>query len=135
GFSPKYVLYGVLLSLFARVGILFFKYVAVFATSAHNSFGIPAECIIDLTHSIRVRLYLSATPFCSGLYGTVVSCRMPCLSKYFRMSSLMYSPPPSERRIFIGLPICFSTYVRNSTNFSNASLLLCRKYNFAYRLV
>src|SRR5215472_15758514 len=107
GFFPKYASYGVLLSSFARVGILFLKYAAVLATSAHSSFGIPAECIIDLTHSISVRLYLSATPFCSGLYGIVVSCQIPCLSKYFRISSLMYSPPPSERRIFIGLPICF----------------------------
>src|SRR5437762_1051903 len=109
----------------------FLRYAAVVATSAQRPFGMFAEIMIALTHSSNVLLYLSDTPFCSGVYDTVVSCLIPLSVRYCRMSLFTYSPPPSVRSDLIDLPVCFSTNVRNSANELKVSFFRSRKYTCA----
>ena len=79
GLSPVQASYGVI-PLTAFVGLRFLKYVAVDNASPQNLFGKFDSHNIDLTHSSNVLFILSATPFCSGVFGTVNSCRIPsCL--------------------------------------------------------
>ena len=75
-FLPNHGSNGVI-SLTVFVGFWFRKYTAVDNASAQNLCGSFASANIDCTDSTSVRFILLATPFCTGVFGTVSSCLIP----------------------------------------------------------
>ena len=53
----------------ALVGLMLFKYVTVASASAQKDFGRLESESSDRIASTIVRFFLSATPFCSGVFG------------------------------------------------------------------
>ena len=80
---------------FFLLGSRLYTYVAVLAASALRERGSPACVHMHLAFSRMVRFILSANPFISEESGTVTSCSIWCLNKYWANSLLLYSPPPS----------------------------------------
>ena len=76
GFLPKntssYVLFSSTLC-----GVRFCTYTAILAASSHRGMGISWSWSIALATSVIVLFFLSATPFCYGLYGVVNSLLIP----------------------------------------------------------
>ncbi|KAH7424264.1 hypothetical protein KP509_12G097800 [Ceratopteris richardii] len=65
--------------------------------------------------------FLSATPFCCGVY-LQVNCLLILFSCRKSENSLeKYSPPPSDLKVLIDLPISFSTSTLNLLNIENTS--------------
>src|ERR1700683_5249626 len=69
------------------------------------------------------RFWRSASPFCSGVSGEVVSWRIPRSFKNFFHSLERNSPPLSVRKMSSLQPVSFSTNVNHSLNAAKASLL------------
>ena len=78
------------------------------------------------TPSISVQFSLSVTPLSSGVWGVVSSCLMPSLVKYVVSSVEVYSPPLSERKVLMFLPLDLSTRAFLSLNRPNTSFLCFR---------
>ena len=93
----------------AVVGLRFCKYTAVDSASAQKQCGRLESASMDRTASTSVLFTLSATPFCSGVLGTVSSCQTPSFFKHFSKSAETHSPPLSVRRVFSFLPVDLST--------------------------
>ena len=72
GFSPIQASNGVIFST-AFVGLRFRRYTAVDSGSAHNLGESLVSVNIHSTVSTSVLFIRSATPFCSGIFGTVSS--------------------------------------------------------------
>ena len=106
---------------------LFKIYTAQFVASAQYSFGKCFAFSILLTISMMVRFFLSATPFCCGVY-LVVNCLCVSFSLQKRRNYFeIYSPPLSLLRTLIYFPLYFSIRSLKSQNFSNTSLLYFKK--------
>ena len=103
-------------------------YTAVRTASAQNSLAMSPSLNMALTLSMMVLFIRSAFPFCAGVFGTVVSCRIPHRSRYSRNSVDVYSPPLSLLRIFSLRPVSFSTAAFHFLNTPYTSLLCRRKY-------
>ena len=83
---------------------------------------------MDRTASTTVLFIFSATPFFSGVFATVSSCRTPSFFKHFSKSAQTYSPPLSVRRIFSFLPVDLSTWAFHSRKHGKTSSLWFRTY-------
>ena len=97
------------------VGNLFWRYVAVIIVASHIRLGNSASESMHLVISRRDLSFLSAIPFCSGVYGTVRLCRIPCSSKNVCVWFEMYSPPLSDWNAWGFLPnllLTIATYFR-----------------------
>ena len=103
---------------------------AVLIASPQRKLGKLDLLIMLLIISLRVRLRLSDTPFCSGLPGMVYWAIIPHSCKYLAkgpiccpVSSCLpkYSPPRSDLTILITFPSCFSTSSLKILNFSSTS--------------
>ena len=104
-----------------RCGLQFYTYTAVPQASAQRYIWSPWSCIIALAAETIVRFFLSTTPFCCGLQGTVNSLLIPALPQKSTKPPEMYSPPLSEWSTLILLSVWFSTSALNSLNLSNTS--------------
>jgi hypothetical protein len=71
--------------------------------------------------------FLSGTPFCCGLYGTVNYLLIPFSVQNSANSVEVYSPPLSDRKTLIYFLVWFSTRALNSWNLLKTSLLVFRK--------
>ena len=58
--------------------------------------------------SMMVRFFLSGTPFCSGVGGALVWCRIPLSDRNFANLVFTYSLPLYVRRVLILLPVSSS---------------------------
>ena len=81
-----------------------------------------------LAISMMVLFFLSATPFCCGVYRVVNCLCIPYSLQNFRNSFEIYSPPLSVLNTFMCSPLWFSTSALKFWNFSKTSLLFLRKY-------
>src|SRR5215470_13369191 len=89
---------------------------------------------MHLAISIMVQFIRSATPFCSGVYGAVVWCLMPCCIKYSWNMRPMYSPPLSVRNALMREPDSFSATALNLLKCSFTSSLLLITYSHTLRV-
>ena len=99
-------------------GDLFITYVVVDNASARYFLGSLACASILRTLSIMVRFILSASPFSSGVFGTVNSSRIPFEQQY-SSNCPRYSPPLSVRTAFSFWPDSLSTLAWSSLKTDN----------------
>lgn len=88
------------------VGLLFITWTAQLTASADSYFGKFFSKSTHLTKFMMVRLHLSATPFCWGVYAIVSCLEMPCL---MQNSSEHNSLPRYVLRVTISPLDSFST--------------------------
>ena len=89
---------------------------------------IPLDWSIQLAIYFKVWFFLSNTPFCSGVYGTICCNLMPCLVQKLINFLLTYSLPLSDLKLRIWCPDCFSTKALKAKNVLKTSLLSFKKY-------
>ena len=95
GFLPVNFSCGVRASELALVRLRFLKYAAVDIARPHHLLSSFASFSIALVALNRVLQACSATPFCLGVWGIVISCLIPQLWQKCLNSLEVYSPPPS----------------------------------------
>ena len=98
GLFPNQSSYGVAF-LMALLGLRLWVYTDVATASAQNLSGSFEWINNDRTDSIMVRLSLSATPFCSGMYGFVNWCAIPFSAQNF-LNSFDVVPPRCRFGLF-----------------------------------
>ena len=105
--------------------------------------GYPNSIDILFTHlawtieralSTTVRFSCSAAPFCSGAYGMVSRCVIPCSSITFCTASQLNSLPPSDSRTFVTLPAVFTSFT-NLRRQSATSLFVVMKNTMKFRII
>ena len=100
---------------------LFCKYEARFTASTQREGG---RCLAWRRHvsiSFSDLFFLSATPFCCGVYGTECSIRIPFDLHKYGNYLLMYSPPLSDLIDLIFLLKLFSTIALKTLKLSKNS--------------
>ena len=110
-------------SLVFLCGTLFKIWQTVKIAYPHRFRGAPNSISMAFVKLIKFLFFLSATPLDAGEYGGVVSWIIPKDWTNELNSVDSYSRPLSFLNLFIFLPNWFSTSLRNSLNFSKASLL------------
>ena len=78
-----------------------------------------ASANIERAVSTMVWFILSATPFCSGFFGSVNSCLMPSFLRYPSNYVEVNSPPLSVLKTFSSWPVDFSAIAFNSRKCSD----------------
>jgi len=78
------------------IGLRFLRWAMAHASSANSSFGGPVSARMVQIHLQIILFAHSATPFCSGVYGTISSWWIPIL-QHNSTIWFWYSPPPSIR--------------------------------------
>jgi hypothetical protein len=92
GFFPYHASYGVF-SFRVAVYALFRRYAACVTANSHRNSGMFWPHIMAHANSTRVLFALSATPFCSGVYGAVFCMSIPCSQHQDLRGSFINSLP------------------------------------------
>ena len=80
-------------------------------------------------YNIKLHAHISATPFCSGVYGHVVWCCIPWSERYAINVMLAYSIPLSDLNTFTIAPNWVRTALWKSLKQANTSFFFLIKYN------
>src|SRR5438045_9511529 len=80
-----------------------------------------------LAASMRVRFFLSTTPFCCGVYGAENSCLIPSSSRNSSILVFLNSVPLSLLILLIFTSNSFWAFLANFLKVSCTSLLSCKK--------
>src|SRR6266498_5121134 len=100
---------------------------AVLTASAQNWSEVLYSSSIVLAASMRVRFFLSTTPFCCGVYGAENSCLIPSSSRNFSMLVFLNSLSLSLLILLIFTSNSFWALLTNFLKVSYTSLLSCKK--------
>jgi hypothetical protein len=81
------------------------------------------EASVSMVHTLSssIQFMRSATLLCCGVSAVVISCLMPCSSKNLVTALLVYSPLPSDQRIFSCFPVSHSTLAMKTFSWSRRS--------------